>query len=321
MITFNVDPELNPILSALKDVWGDTAMDLSDLGAARQMHNAMSEQRNATATVTEGVESSRRTIANTDTGLEVVIYLHQPIEHCDFARSALLHIHGGGFVTGSAAHAEPQLRELAKRFNCVVVSVDYRLAPEHPFPAALYDCLAALQWLHSAAASLNVDPNKITVLGESAGGGLAAGLSLYVRDHSHIDIAQQILLYPMLDYRNVAAASDGHQDNIIWSRTNNKIGWHAYIGEGVDDIMLAYASPTYAQELHNLPPTYLCVGDIDLFYQENLDYIQRLRDAGGNAQIDVYAGAYHAFQVVMPDASVSQKCLQNLDNVLTQALT
>ena len=315
-----IDPELRPILSALKGLWGDTAMDLNDLAAARQTHDAMSEQRNSTAAITDGVESIRQLIVNDEMGLEVVVYVHRPTQACDSARSALLHIHGGGYVTGSAAHAEPQLRGLAKQFNCVVVSVEYRLAPEHPFPAALFDCFTALQWLHDAAAVLNVDPQKIVVLGESAGGGLAAGLALYARDHSEVEIAQQILLYPMLDYQNVAAARDDLHDCVIWNRKNNQFAWSAYMGEKVDESALAYASPSYAQGLQGLPPSYVCVGDVDLFYKESVDFIDKLRAADVTADIDVYPGAYHAFQVVVPEAEVSQKCLRKINQVLTQAL-
>ena len=320
MASATIDPELEPILNALKEVWGGTAMDLSDLTAARQMHDAMSAQRNSSAAITDGVETQRHLISNDQLGVEVEVYLHQPKELPESARSALLHIHGGGYVTGSAAHAEPQLRELAKRFNSVVVSVEYRLAPEHPFPAALFDCFSALQWLHNEADTLNVDADKIVVFGESAGGGLATGLSLYARDHSEFRIAQQILLYPMLDHNNIAPASEDHQDGIIWNRANNKFGWAAYIGTGVDDSMLPYASPSRAQDVSGLPPTYVCVGDIDLFYKESCSFVEQLQASSVTAELDVYPGAYHAFQVVMAEAKVSQKCLKKLDDVLRQAL-
>ena len=295
-------------------------MDLSDLAAARKMHDAMSAQRNSSAIITEGVETRRQLISNAQLGLEVVVYLHQPIESSESARSALLHIHGGGYVTGSAAHAEPQLREMAKRFNSVVVSVDYRLAPEHPFPAALFDCFTALDWLHSEADALNVNADRIVVLGESAGGGLAAGLSLYARDHSEIRIVQQILLYPMLDHQNIVPASEAIQDCIIWNRSNNKFGWAAYLGKGIEDSMLPYASPSHAQDLSGLPSSYVCVGDIDLFYKESRDFVEQLQASSVTAELDVYPEAYHAFQVVVPEAKVSQKCLKKLDDVLRQAL-
>ena len=319
MSNSSVDPELQPILAAFKELWGDTAMDLDDLEGARQTHDAMSAQRNSAADEIEGVNTHREIIRNSDLGVEVVAYVHQPSQASEAPRRAMLHIHGGGYVTGRASHAEPQLRLLAKQFDCLIVSVDYRLAPEHPFPAALYDCFSTLQWLHSRADKLNIDAAKIIVLGESAGGGLAAGLSMYARDHSDIKIAQQILLYPMLDYRNTAALAEGESDTIVWSRQNNIIGWGAYMGEGVDESMLAYASPSYAKDSSGLPPTYACIGDIDLFCQETIDYIELLRDAEVITELDVYPGAYHAFQVVVPDAAVSQTCLKKLDQILAQA--
>ena len=320
MDSSNVDPELLPALSALKQLWGDTAMDLSDLAAARQTLDAMSAQKNSMAPVIDGVQSSRQVIHNEQMDLDVVVYVHKPTAPSATVRSALLHFHGGGFVTGSATHNESQLRQMVKRFNCVVVSVDYRLAPEHPFPAALYDGFTALQWLHSSNEILNIDPQKIVVFAESAGAGLAAGLSLYARDHSDIEIAQQILLYPMLDHRNVAAPTATLEDTVIWSRENNQFAWSAYLGKGVDDSVLAYASPSCAHDLKGLPPSYVCVGDIDLYYGESIDFVEKLGAAQVSAKLDVYPGAYHAFQVSMPDAAVSQQCLQKLDDVLTQAL-
>lgn len=322
MSKLTVDPELLPILSVFKELWGDTAMDLSDLAAARQTHDAMSEQKNSLADVVEGVETSRQVVNDIELGLDVLVYVHKPVQAStvESKSSALLHIHGGGFVTGSAAHAEPQLRAMAKQFNCTIVSVDYRLAPEHPFPAGLFDCFAALKWVHNQASALNIDREKIVVLGESAGGGLAAGLALYARDHSEIKIAEQILLYPMLDYRNVDLVDEQHSDTFIWSRKNNEFGWASYISDDVDDKMLAYASPSYAQDWSELPSTYVCVGDIDLFHKESCDYVERLKAAGVSAQIDVYPGAYHAFQVVFEQAAVSQKCLQQIDAVLSKAL-
>ena len=322
MTTLTIDPDLQPALNALQEFWGDTAMDLSDLTNARQTHNAMAEQRNATAPVTKGVESSRHLIFDADMGLEVPVYLHKFSELGNAPCNVLLHIHGGGLVVGAAAHAEPQLRALAKQFSCAVVSVDYRLAPEHPFPAALFDCVAVLKWLRSESETFGVNTQKIVVLGESAGGGIAAGMALYARDQNlNIEIAQQILLYPMLDCQNIDQVSDNKPDTVLWSRGNNKFGWAAYLADGVDDHMLSYASPNYAKDWQNIPPTYVCIGDIDLFYEENCKYVEQLRAASVNAEIDIYPDAYHAFQVAMPEAAVSQKCLQKLNSVLSKALS
>lgn len=182
----SVDPDLFPALDALKGVWGDTSMNLDELAAARQTHDAMAAQSNSIAPAVEGVETTRHRVVNTELGVDAVVYLHQPSRKAEKAGNALLHLHGGGYVMGSATHSEPQLRSWAKKYNCLIVSVEYRLAPEHPFPAALFDCVAVLEWLYAEALSLNVDPAKISLFGESAGGGLAAGLALYARDHSDI---------------------------------------------------------------------------------------------------------------------------------------
>ena len=319
-MTHNVDPELLPALEALKGLWGDTSMDLSDINVARQIHDAMAGHTNSAAPKTDGVESSRQVITNEEHGFDVIAYVHQPTKRSTSPLSVLLHIHGGGLVTGSAAHAESQLRAWVKQYNCVVVSVEYRLAPEHPFPSGLLDCFTVLQWLHNQPTKLNVNSEKIVVFGESAGGCLAAGLALYARDHSEIKIARQILLYPMLDFRNVEAADQANLETLIWSRKNNQFGWASYMSSKVDDAMLAYASPTFAENWRGLPPTYVCVGDIDLFHKESVNYVEKLCEAEVSAEIDVYPAAYHAFQVVVPEAGVSKKCLQKLNEVLTQSL-
>ena len=124
----------------------------------------------------------------------------------------------------------------------------------------------------------------------------------------------------MLDHQNIVPASEAIQDCIIWNRSNNKFGWAAYLGKGNEDSMLPYASPSHAQDLSGLPKSYVCVGDIDLFYKESRDFVEHLQASSVTAELDVYPGAYHAFQVVVPEAKVSQKCLKKLDDVLRQAL-
>ena len=218
----------------------------------------------------------------------------------------IFHIHGGGFVSGSAAGLGAAHRSLALEANCVIVSVDYRLAPETRFPGAIEDCYAALRWLLGHADELGVDPRRIGVMGESAGGGLAAALALLVRDRGEYALAFQHLIYPMLDDRT-CVTSDPHPfvGDFIWTAQSNAFGWASLLGvppgsPGVSP----YAAPARAETLAALPPTYIATGALDLFLEEDLEYARRLTRHGVPLELHVYPGAYHAFNIA-PDAQVA----------------
>jgi len=213
-------------------------------------------------------------------------------------RPAYLHIHGGGYVLGDPDMGEPNHMQKASELGAVVVSVDYRLAPETPFPGPVEDCYAALKWLHANAQELGVDPARIAIGGESAGGGLAAGLALLARDRGEVRIAHQQLIYPMIDDRPLA---DPHPftGQFIWTHASNRFGWSALLGhepgrEGVSP----YAAAARAEKLEGLPPTFISTGALDLFLEENLDYARRLTRAGVPVELHVYPGAVHAFDMV-----------------------
>jgi triacylglycerol lipase len=180
-----------------------------------------------------------------------------------------------------------------------VASVEYRLAPDTPFPGPQEDCYAALRWLVGAADELGIDPVRIGVTGESAGGGLAAAVALMARDREDIRIAAQILVYPMIDHR-VGGAQDPwrnrHTGEFIWTRGSNQFGWESLRGGyGVDDERKGWFSPSRADDLAGLPPTWIGVGTLDLFFDEDLDYARRLVDAGVPVELHVYPGAFHGF--------------------------
>jgi len=229
-------------------------------------------------------------------------------------------IHGGGYLFGSALTRDLRLERWAKTFDCVVVSVDYRLAPEHPFPAPLEDCHAGLCWIAKHADDLGIDPERITVVGASAGGGLAAGLTLLARDRAEVAVSHQVLIYPMLDDRNDTPSSH-IVGTPVWSRAANLLGWRAYLGRepGGDDVP-AYAAPARATDLTNLPPTFIGVGTLDVFRDEDVAYALRLLAAGVPTEVHVYPGAMHGFEVIVPTAAVSQRCQRDLDDALARAL-
>jgi acetyl esterase/lipase len=228
------------------------------------------------------------------TNVRVVVYVPK-----DASRPlpALVWIHGGGYVLGSPDADGLQMKSLVRQLGCVVVSVDYRLAPESPFPAGVEDCYAALRWTHAQAQELGVDRERVAIGGTSAGGGLAAALAVLARDRAELQVAFQVLLVPMLDDRTaVAAEPHPFTGEFTWTPTNNLFGWTALLGrapggEGVSP----YAAPARAESLAGLPPTYISTGALDLFLEEDMEYARRLMRAGVPTELHVYPGAYHGF--------------------------
>jgi acetyl esterase/lipase len=234
-------------------------------------------------------------------------------------RPAILHMHGGGFIVGSAEASVADLQAQAAALDCVIVSVEYRLAPETLHPGALEDNHAALVWLHRQAEALGVDPTRIAVQGESAGGGHAAMLALAARDRGEAPIVFQSLTYPMLDDRTGATRDPAaHIGALLWTRDLNRIGWGALLGypPGGD----GGPAPGRALDLKGLPPAFIGVGDIDLFVEENLAFAARLVEAGVPVELLVAPGAPHGFQALNPDAGVSRRFRLAHINALARAL-
>jgi acetyl esterase/lipase len=228
-------------------------------------------------------------------------------------------IHGGGYIFGSALVDDPRLPRWAEELGCVVVSVEYRLAPEHPYPAPLEDCYTGLVWTFRQAAGLGIDPRRVAIAGASAGGGLAAGLALLARDRAEVAPVYQLLIYPMIDDRNVTTSS--WLAPPVWSRQANLLGWQAYLGpySGRDDVP-GYAAPARATELSGLPPAFVAVGTLDVFRDEDIDYALRLLGAEVPTELHVYPGAPHGFEAMAPTAAVARRCHRDIDNALRSAL-
>jgi acetyl esterase len=238
-------------------------------------------------------------------------------------RPALLHIHGGGMIIGSAKSMQHGPAGMAAALGIPVASVEYRLAPEHPFPAPQEDCLAALVWLASEAAALGVDPAQIGIMGESAGGGLAAAVALMARDQGGPHLAGQFLTYPMLDHRTGGAdCQHGNRGTgeFVWSRTSNQFGWGALRGDyTADDHRKGWFSPTLAEDLAGLPPTWIGTGSLDLFLDEDLAYARRLIDAHVPTELHVYPGGVHAFNAVA-EAGIAQAFARDLTGAIARVL-
>jgi len=253
--------------------------------------------------------------ARVGAGPEVTIETFTP--EAEGPRPAILWFHGGGFVVGSAGMDADRLQRWSRQFRCFAGSVEYRLAPEHPYPAAHRDGVAALEWLIASADELALDVGRIVVAGASAGGGLAAGVALAARDRG-IRLAGQLLFYPMLDDRQVTASSQW--PTAVWSRDSNEFGWRSYLGT-VDTREIAdYAAPSRATLLDDLPPTMILVGGSDAFVDEDIDYAARLAHAGVATDLRVYAGAPHGFDLLVPESITSCTAADDAERWLEKVL-
>jgi acetyl esterase len=260
--------------------------------------------------------------AGRDGAPDVALYVYNPASP-NRSRAAILHIHGGGMVLGSAEMSKPSMPPVAIANDAVVVSVEYRLAPETPFPGPQEDCYTGLAWLVANAERLGVDPGRIAVMGESAGGGLAAALAQMVRDRGEHRLAAQILIYPMLDHRTGGPNclyNNPVTGEFIWTPARNQFGWESLRGDyALDDQRKGWFSPSRAASLADLPPAYILVGSLDLFLDENLDYSRRLTADGVPVELHVYPGGIHAFNMV-PEARIAQQAARDLMAGIAQLL-
>lgn len=244
-------------------------------------------------------------------GIRILIIDPNPGAKC---RPALLHMHGGGYIMGSPEIIAPQLQITAQKVGCVIVSVAYRLAPETPYPGALEDNYAALKWLHRNASELGVDSLRISVGGESAGGGHAAALAIAARERNGPPISYQHLVYPMLDDRTgISKSVSPEVGEFIWTVEHNRLGWSALLGVPAGSESVPEGSvPARVENLEGLPTTFIAVGSLDLFLSENLEYARRLTDAGVSVVTHVEPGAYHGSNKLVPEARSSQRFNQRL---------
>ena len=215
-------------------------------------------------------------------------------------RPAIVYMHGGGFIVGSAKSDLREAQEIAKMLDCVVISVDYRLAPEVNYAGSVEDNYSALKWLYHQADELGADTARIGVYGGSAGGGHAALLAIAARDRGEVPIAFQCLIYPMLDDRTGSTRdTPPHVGKIIWTAESNRFGWESFLGVKAGSAAVpAQGVPARIASLSGLPPTFIGVGSIDLFHDEDVEYAKRLNDAGVPAELIVVAGAFHGFDSV-----------------------
>jgi acetyl esterase/lipase len=246
------------------------------------------------------------------------IRVHQPHASRGSAPVALT-IHGGGFIVGDYNMDDAIFEDWCPNFGMVGVSVNYRLAPETPFPGALNDCLAAWHWIHANADAFGLDRGRVGVVGASAGAGLAAALAQCVRDDGGVGLAFQLLESPMLDDRQATPSSQ--MDGLaVWPREANEFGWSCYLGSSfVRDAPPPYAVPARTEDLSDLPPTFISVGGADGFRDEDVDYALRLTRAGVPTELHVYPGAPHGYQL-MPESAVAIQSRRDADDWLERMI-
>lgn len=291
-----VDPALLPLL----DLWPTVTLTHETLAELRAREMPLPPV-DASGTTLE-----RRGAPGPTGAPDIALHIYRP-EGAAGALPCIYHIHGGGYVGGAAKELEFLHRPLVRELGCVLVSVDYRLAPETVFPGAIEDCYAGLSWTFANAEALGIDMARIGVMGESAGGGLAAALALMARDRGEHALKFQHLIYPMLDDRTCTRPAHAFAGEFIWHAHNNAFGWSALLGqapggEGVSP----YAAAARADDLGKLPPAFISTGALDLFVDEDIDYARRLIAAGVPTELHVYPGAFHGFDI-MAGAPVAQQ--------------
>ena len=265
------------------------------------------------------VEVGSRTIA-TDAGTQLRMVTYERADRPK-PTAALLWIHGGGMVMGVPEQGHPVCGRWADELGIFIASVDYRLAPEHPFPAGLDDCYAALRWLADEADGLGIDPERIAVGGDSAGGGLAAALSQMARDKGGPAIRFQLLEYPMLDDRSVLRTDHAGRGAFVWTPASNRFAWTAYLGRPpMDADAPRYAAPARTEDLAGLPPAWVGVGDLDLFHEEDVDYAERLRAAGVPCDLYVEPGMYHGADAIRAGAPTARRFRNQMTAALAAGL-
>ena len=307
-VTSLLDPEIAAMLAASPVNIGEVLGSLTpeSVVTIREMFSATPPPPLSDEVTREDVSLEGRGTAS--------VRVHRPVVRRADA-PGVVWMHGGGLVLGDNRMDDARFDKWCRELGIVGVSVEYRLAPEHPYPTPLEDCYAALAWIHHNAASLGVDPRRIGIGGASAGAGLAAGLALLARDRAEFAVAFQLLIYPMIDDRQTTPSSSWSDP--IWSPAANTFGWTSYLGaaKGTTNVP-AYAAAARATDLAGLPPTLVTVGALDGFSDEDIDYAKRLRLAGVPTDLIVYAGAPHGFDTFGEFTAVSRRANRDVDEWL-----
>ncbi|WP_046733542.1 alpha/beta hydrolase [Streptomyces humi] len=300
------DPELAAALEMIRDVISPS-MTLEDIATIRQ-GDGIRMLAEVDLTLDGAFEVTDRTVPGPVGAPEISLLICRPVApRTPGPLPVIYHVHGGGMVIGDNRVGVDVPLAWADELGAVVVSVEYRLAPEHPHPAPVEDVYAGLLWTAEHAPEFGGDPDRIVIAGASAGGGLTAALALLLRDRRGPAVIGQMLLCPMLDDRNDTPSSHQMKGLGVWDRTANETGWTALVGtaRGGPDVS-PYAAPARATDLAGLPPAFLDVGSAETFRDETVTYASRIWQAGGIAELHVWPGGFHGFDGFAPQAALSQ---------------
>ncbi|MFD4572579.1 alpha/beta hydrolase [Streptomyces sp. NPDC058417] len=299
------DPELAAALAATGQTSFATGITLDTLAAEREVLRMFTPTL-ADLTADERFEVEEHTAPGPDGAPDVPLLVVRP-RGLTGTRPVIYHTHGGGLIMGDNRYGLHTALEWALELDAVVVSVEYRLAPEHPFPAGFDDAWAGLLWTARNADRISGDPRRVLLAGGSAGGNLAAALALRDRDTKEVGVLGQVLLYPMLDDRNDTASALQMTGLGVWDRDSNRTGWEAWLsGTEQGEEPSAYASPGRAEDLSGLAPAFLDVGTAETFRDEVVTYASRIWQAGGQAELHVWPGAFHGFDQLAPQSALAQ---------------
>jgi acetyl esterase/lipase len=308
-MALNIDPQ---VLASLSRLGGarQPRPPIGDVeGRRKNMADAMAALADSRQTATR-TDRTEATTAASD-GAELSLWWYQGTTAAS-PGSAVLYLHGGGFYGSLMPIHDSMVREYVNATGVPMLVVDYRVAPEHPHPTPVEDCYTALCWLADHAVELGVDTDRVGVMGESAGGGLAAGVALLARDRGGPPLAQQILVYPMLDDRTVGPDPQLPAEYLLFDDADNRTGWGSLLGSRLHGSDVSpYAAPARATDLSGLPDTYIDVGVLDILRNEDIGYARRLMQAGVPTELHVIPGLPHGFEVAAPNASATKRVIAN----------
>jgi len=310
---YDFDPELLPLLDLLPE------RDPDDLEGERALLSEMVGPLN-TKVDTSGVTVADHRAPGADGAPDVPVRVYSPEKPSPTGgRPVLLDIHGGGFTVGSIEMQHGFCTDVARELGVVVATVEYRLAPEHPFPSAIEDCYAALRWLHDVADDLGVDRERIGVGGQSAGGGLTAGTVLLARDRGGPEVCFQVLGIPELDHRLQTTSMRTFTDTPMFDRSSAIRSWNNYLGPDPGEEVSPYASPATAPDLTGLPPAYVTAMQFDPLRDEGILYALRLLEAGVQVELHSFPGTFHG-SALFTKAEVSRRAEAELLHALRRGL-
>jgi len=313
---YSYDPQIQEVLAAMRAAYGDMPVSAAgDWQGLRQQSNSSLAAMKVAAPASKNVAlTDYRTSARDGTDIALRWYTKKVVSAP--RGSAVLYLHGGGMICGSIDLYDPLICSYVDGTGVPMLAVDYRLAPEHPHPAPVEDSYAGLSWLADHASELGIDANRIAVMGDSAGGGIAAGVALLARDRG-LRLARQILIYPMLDDRNTVP-DPALTPFATWTYANNFTGWSALLGRdlGTSNVS-SLAAPSRADALAGVAPAYIEVGELDIFRDEDIEYARRLGAAGVSIELHVHPGAPHGYDVMAAGSELAKRSTADRFRVLT----